>query len=209
MANDKISPKRIIHCANFNFIKHGGCFLHNTAKKISNGLVRNGHNVLDFPDRDIKRCYSVFGCLKQFGSAKFNDVFYDYCISAKPDGLILGHADTIWPETIDKIRKAIPNIKVLQWNVDCIDKNFVSHNIKNIKSKLDVVDYTIITTADKDLLNQFNSSTVFYMPNIVDASIETGRAFEKEQNLYDLVFTAKKVSGIFAEKHIQQKILLQ
>lgn len=194
MNNHPMSSKRIVHCANFNFIKHNGCFLHNTANKISNGLIRNGHSVLNFPDRDIKRCYSCFGYLKQIGSSKFNQTFYDYCIKAQPDGLIFGHADTIWPETVAKIKEALPSIKILQWNVDCIDKNFVSNNIANIKSKLDVVDYTLITTADKNLLNQFNSSTVFYMPNIVDSSIENGKAFAIRHPRYDLVFTARKKS---------------
>ena len=77
MNNHPMSSKRIVHCANFNFIKHNGCFLHNTANKISNGLIRNGHSVLNFPDRDIKRCYSCFGYLKQIGSSKFNQTFYD------------------------------------------------------------------------------------------------------------------------------------
>ena len=194
MTKCQISPKRIIHCANFNFIKHNGCFLNNTANKISNGLIRNGHSVLNFPDRDVKRCFSVFGLFKQLGAYKFNQLFYDYCISSAPDGLILGHADTIWSDTLSKIKKRLPNIKILQWNVDCIDNNFISNNIQNIKSKLDIVDYTLITTADKKLLQQFNSPTVFYMPNIVDASIETGKAFAQRHLRYDMVFTAKEKS---------------
>ena len=189
-----MKTKRIIHCANFNYIKHKGGYLHNAAYKISQGLIRNGHNVLDFPDRDIKRCFSVFGMLKQLGAKKFNDLFYDYCISSKPDGILLGHADTVETATLAKIKKSLPDVKILQWNVDCIDNGFVSHNLQNIKSKLEVVDYTIITTAQKDLLEQFGCKNVGFMPNPVDASIERGRAFEKEQNIYDLIFTAKKKS---------------
>ena len=189
-----METKRILHCANFNYIKHQGCYLHNVAYKISNGLIRNGHSVLNFPDRDIKRCFSVFGMLKQLGGKKFNELFYDYCISTNPDGILLGHADTVETSTLERIRKALPNVKILQWNVDCIDKNFVSHNLKNIRNKLSVVDYTIITTAQKDLLEQFGVKNVLFMPNPVDLSIEKGKAFEKEQNLYDLIFTAKKRS---------------
>lgn len=185
-----MTPKRIIHCTNFNFIKRIGCYMNIAPYKISNGLIRNGHNVLDFSDRDILKAYSCFGKLKQLGRKPFNKLFYEYCVDTKPDGIILGHADTIFPQTLADIRKALPNTKVLQWNVDCINPEIVPANIDHIKSKIDLVDATIITTADKKLLRQFDTKKhkVGFMPNPVDASIETGRAFEIENPEWDLVF---------------------
>ena len=160
--------------------------------KISHGLIRNGHNVLDFSDRDILKAYSCFGKLKQLGKKPFNKLFYEYCVDTQPDGIILGHADTIAPSTLAMIRKALPEVKILQWNVDCINPNISSGNIERIKSKIDLVDATVITTADKKLLNQFEPKKhkVGFMPNPVDASIETGKAFEIENPECDLVFPA-------------------
>ncbi len=191
-----MTPKRIIHCTNFNFIKRIGCYMNIAPYKISHGLIRNGHNVLDFSDRDILKTYSCFGKLKQLGHKPFNRLFYEYCVDTQPDGIILGHADTITPQTLADIRKALPNTKVLQWNVDCINPNISSGNIERIKSKIDLVDATIITTADKELLHQFDTKKhkVGFMPNAVDASIETGRAFEIEHPEWDLVFPASPKS---------------
>lgn len=191
-----MTPKRIIHCTNFNLIKRIGCYINIAPYKISHGLIRNGHNVLDFSDRDINKAFSVFGKLKQLGRKPFNELFYDYCVDTKPDGIILGHADTITADTLLRIRKALPNTKVLQWNVDCINPQIVPSNIEHIKSKIDLVDYTIITTADKELLQQFDTKKhkVGFMPNPVDASVETGKAFEIENPEWELVFPSSPKS---------------
>lgn len=191
-----MTPKRIIHCTNFNFIKRIGCYMNIAPYKISHGLVRNGHNVLDFSDRDILKVFACFGKLKQLGRKPFNKLFYEYCVDTQPDGIILGHADTITPQTLAAIRQALPNTKVLQWNVDCINPDIAQGNIDRIKSKIDFVDATIITTADKNLLRQFDTKKhkVGFMPNPVDASIETGRAFEIENPEWDLVFPASPKS---------------
>ena len=87
-----MTPKRIIHCTNFNFIKRIGAYMNICPYKISHGLIRNGHNVLDFSDRDILKTFAVFGKLKQLGKKSFNELFYKYCVDTNPDGIILGHA---------------------------------------------------------------------------------------------------------------------
>ena len=74
-----MTPKRIIHCTNFNLIKRIGCYINIAPYKISHGLIRNGHNVLDFSDRDINKAFSVFGKLKQLGKKPFNELFFEYC----------------------------------------------------------------------------------------------------------------------------------
>ena len=191
-----MTPKRIIHCTNFNLIKRTGAYMNIAPYKISHGLIRNGHNVLDISDRDILKTFSVFGKFKQFGQKPFNELFYQYCVDSNPDGIILGHADTITPETLARVRKVLPNTKILQWNVDCINPEIVPSNIEHIESKIDLVDYTIITTADKKLLRQFDvkKHKVGFMPNPTDKSIETGRAFEIKEPEWDLVFPSSPKS---------------
>lgn len=191
-----MTPKRIIHCTNFNLIKRTGAYMNIAPYKISHGLIRNGHNVLDFSDRDLLKTFSVFGKLKQFGQKPFNELFYRYCVDTNPDGIILGHADTLTPKTLERIRKALPNTKVLQWNVDCINPDIYPSNIDHINSKIDLVDYTIITTAEKRLLQQFDTKKhkVGFMPNPTDKSIESGRAFEIRNPEWDLVFPASQKS---------------
>ena len=43
--------KKIIHVSNFNLIRLKGCFQVGFPFKISNGLIRNGYSVLNYPDR--------------------------------------------------------------------------------------------------------------------------------------------------------------
>ena len=52
MPANQTSPKRIIHCTNFNYVKRGGCYMNMAPYKISNGLIRNGHQVLDKLEQD-------------------------------------------------------------------------------------------------------------------------------------------------------------
>ena len=44
----------IVHASSFT-VGAKGAFQHNTAIKISNGLIRNGHLVLNFSQRDVAR----------------------------------------------------------------------------------------------------------------------------------------------------------
>ena len=43
--------KKIIHVSNFNLLRLKGCFQVGFPFKISNGLIRAGYSVLNYPDR--------------------------------------------------------------------------------------------------------------------------------------------------------------
>jgi len=189
-----MKPLRIVHCANFNTVRLKGCYMASMGYKLNNGLTRLGHQVLTYSDRDMARLFGIMGKKCLFSSKKNNDNFYKFCLNLKPDVIFLGHADTINSETLIKIREALPNVKILQWNVDPINPSCESgrHNIKNIKEKLPVVDYTLITTGDTKLYAPFepHKNKIGFIPNPVDCSIETGRVFEDENPLYDLFFAS-------------------
>ena len=51
---------RILHVGNVPTSARD-CFLHNTTVKLNNGLVRNGHSVIQFSDREVARASSLFG----------------------------------------------------------------------------------------------------------------------------------------------------
>lgn len=200
-------PLRIIHCANFNNIRLKGCYMASMGYKLNNGLVRLGHQVLTYSDRDMARLFGVFGKKCLLSAKKNNDNFYKFCLNFKPDIVLLGHADTISPKTILKIKEALPQTKILQWNVDSINPILESgrRNIKNIKSKLEAVDYTLITTADKKLYAPFapDKHNIGFIPNPVDKSIETARVFEKLAPEYDVFFASNPT----AERDIGGELL--
>lgn len=187
-------PKRIVHCANFGTVRLKGCYLASMGYKLTNGLIRLGHQVMCYSDRDMEKLFGIAGNRCFFSNKKNNENFLKFCLNVKPDIILLGHADTIKCETLLKIRNELPKVKILQWNVDAINPQLKSgqHNINNIKSKLVAVDYTLITTADKRLLAQFepNKNNVGFIPNPVDKSIETARVFENATPQYDLFFAS-------------------
>ncbi|MBI1214314.1 MAG: glycosyltransferase [Alphaproteobacteria bacterium] len=192
-----MTPRRIIHVANFGF-KPVKVYLHNTAAKLSNGWIRAGHHVVNFSDRDIARWNGPFG-YRKWGRAKANRLLAEMCENLRPDVLVFGHADTIDPETIAAIRAKMPGLKALQWNVDWIvpadhalgnDPTSVDNKNRVLK-KRDVLDATFMTTAGPALATLSTKDHIAaFMPNPVDASIETGRAFEHEHLPYDVFFAS-------------------
>ena len=193
-----MKPLRIVHCANFNTIRLKGCYIASMGYKLTNGFTRLGHQVLSYADRDIAKIFGLCGHKLPFTLNKANENFYKFCLNTKPDIILLGHADTIFPQTLQKIKEALKKVIIIQWNVDGVnpsEKNG-THNINMLKQKLNVVDYTFITTADKKLLSvlELNKNDVFYLPNPVDKSIETAEVFNNSNPKYDLFFAASQNS---------------
>lgn len=192
---------KILHIANFNLLKTNGCCENSMQKKITNGLIRLGHNVITFSDRDLCRMLGLTGSMNALGQKRINRLLIKFVLQIKPDIIILGHADTIKTKTLLEIKKHLPNIKIVDWNVDNIAQHphatarFNSdalYTIQKLKDKQSVSDIVLVTTANKSDLKKLKTenNTVAFLPNIVDKSIEIGRAFEHEQLPYDFLFTA-------------------
>ncbi len=189
-----MKPLRIVHCSYFNTIRLKGCYLATMGYKINNGLTRLGHSVVTYCDRETAKIFAPFNFKTPGSLKKTNENFYAYCLNVKPDAILMGHADIISAATLLKIREKLPDVKILQWNVDNInlESDEGLHNTRNIKSKLDAVDFTLITTADKQLMQQFDPKKhkVGFIPNPVDKSIEDGQVFLDENPTFDLFFAA-------------------
>jgi hypothetical protein len=175
---------RVLHVGNFGS-RAKGAFLHSVAPKLSRGLIRAGHQVVDFADRDVARASTVMGSRK-FGTAGANRALQRLAHDMQPELLLLGHADTIAASTIAAMRRATPAMRVLQWNVDPM---FEPDNIARIRAKIDVVDATLVSTAGEALapLRRAGMQLGFF-PNPVDFSIETGQAHLHDHLPYDLFY---------------------
>ena len=161
----------IVHVGQFPFGLRPG-FQHGVAVKLSNGLIRSGHLVLNFSDRDVARARSLFGNRK-LGRRPANAALLAFCRHHRPDVLLLGHADVIAPDTVAVLRVALPGLRVAQWNVDPL---FEPDNIRRLSSKLPVVDATFVSTAGAPMQAlREGGHTVAFMANPVDVSIERGR----------------------------------
>jgi hypothetical protein len=175
---------RIIHAGNFG-TRAKGAALNSIAPKLSRGLIRAGHAVVDFADREVARAATPFGG-RTLGTSAANRALARLALDVRPDLLLLGHADTIKPATIADLRRAMPALRVLQWNVDPL---FEAGNIARLREKLPVVDATLISTAGESLLPfKRDGMRLGFFPNPVDFSVETGTAHLHAELPFDLFY---------------------
>ncbi|MDC3356638.1 glycosyltransferase, partial [Candidatus Pelagibacter ubique] len=178
------SPLKIIHITNFNE-RHNGRLFYNTGRRINNGLIRLGHSVLEFSDRDI---ISSHRNLNDFNGSKYlNKKLLSVIGNYIPDLVILGHADLIDIKTLKLIKDYYPNIRFSQWFLDKMDTNWIS-NKKRFLDKLHIMDANFCTT-DPSVLKLPKKKPIYYIPNPVDQSFEKLNN-SKIKNLKNDVFFA-------------------
>lgn len=166
-------------------------------QKLINGFTRNGHNVYVFNDRDYARSCNILNSSK-LGIKKLNQKIIEVCDSFKPDLIVLGHCKHIHNETLEEIRKLIPRVKIIYRNVDPLHS---AKNVADIMDRSGTVDGIFITTAGEEIRQfQHEKTFVAHMPNPVDSSIETGRAFENDGE-YDLFFAGSFLRDQHDQRH--------
>ena len=173
---------RILHITNFNERLDGRLFF-NTGRRINNGLIRLGHSVLGFSDRDIQKYYKS---LKDFkGSKILNEKLRKTCYNYKPDLIILGHADLITSDQIGELRDDYPNVRVSQWFLDPLNKNGPDYarNKDRILDKIKYMDASFITTCPSALNFLPKNKNNFYIPNPADHSFETLNNYQNSCNV--------------------------
>jgi len=173
---------KIIHITNFNN-RFEGRLHYNTSKRLNNGFIRNGHNVLTISDRDIISHNKSLNDVK--GTKFLQETTINNIKNFKPDLIILGHADSINIETINYIKSN--NIKIAQWFLDPVGKHTPDHikNRNRLIEKSNYVDASFLTT-DPRVLN-FDTPNTYFIPNPADHSFETLNNYERDTE-YDLFF---------------------
>jgi hypothetical protein len=165
---------KIMHITNFNY-RFDGRLHYNTGRRLNNGFVRLGHNVLTVSDRDIihnnKKIGDLAGTKKLQNSIKRN---YE---NFKPDLVVLGHADSVSNEILEYIKK--DKTLVTQWFLDPIGKYGpdYTNNKKRILEKKDFIDTSFLTTDPKSL--NFRIDNSHYIPNPCDTSFEILNNYNK------------------------------
>ena len=179
----KKSKLKIIHITNFNE-RHNGRLFYNTGKRINNGLVRLGHSVLEFSDRDI---LSNNRKLNDLSGAKYlNSKLLSVVGNYSPDLIILGHADLIDIKTLKTIRQYYPQMKITQWFLDRMDSEW-KNNKKRFLNKIDIMDSNFCTT-DPNILKFPKKNPIYYIPNPVDESFETLSNYKNKDLKNDVFF---------------------
>ena len=181
----KINNKclKIIHITNFNE-RFDGRLHFNTGKKISSGLIKLGHNVLNISDRDIiQQSKSIFDL---DGSKSLNAKIIKNHTNFEADIIILGHADAINIDTINTLKK-INNVKICQWFLDPIIPGGPDYykNFQRISKIANMIDATFLTTSPDCISPKLHNA--YFIPNPTDESFETMEVYNNKPSK-DLFF---------------------
>lgn len=169
-------PLRIVHIANRQE-KYIGMRDYATPVKINNGFVREGHCVRFFSDREVARAHAPFRNRK-LGTGAANKQLRVLCRNFEPDVIALCQADVIHPETLTEIRSFLPDVAILNYELDplCLE-----HNRNRIRRFGEVADHAFTTTGGSYLSQVAGRrAPVSCIPNPVDPSIETHRCHERD-----------------------------
>ena len=196
---------KILHITNFNE-RFDGRLHYNTSKRLNNGFIRNGHNVLSISDRDIQ--YYNKSVTDLNGVKNLNKKIINNFTNFKPDLVVLGHADGVTIDTINKLKK-IKNIKICQWFLDPLiklgpdfEKNF--HRIKYLDKH---IDNTFLTSAPSKLNFKIDSS--YFIPNPSDISFETlNNSFKKQKKDFFFAMSHGVHRGILKQGKIDNREII-
>ena len=189
-------PRRILLVANFDRRRDHATF-YNVDNLLHAGLLRAGHHVIAFSDRDAALESSPFRLSSRFGGvAAMRRRLLRTAAHYAPDLALFGHADLVDRATIARLRRSAPGARLAQFNVDAV---FNSRSMSAFCSRASQVDISFITTAGLDgLALPPGCGPVHYFPNPVDASVETARAFEKRRE--ELAFDGQFLGGRLASR---------
>ena len=168
---------KLVHVTNFNN-RFNGRLHYNTGRRLNNGFIRLGHNVLTVSDRDITHDNKNLTDLS--GKKNLQKILIESLENFKADAIILGHADAITKETLELIKSKNRNLKICQWFLDPLGKFGPDHvkNTKRIFDKENFIDKSFLTTDPGALSKELNNA--HFIPNPCDYSFETLKNYENK-----------------------------
>ena len=156
-------------------------------QKLSRAAVRAGHLVVEFSDRAVSRTRAPLR-IKALGRAACNTLFLRLVDEVRPELILLHFADDLSNATLAAARALSKGVRIVDVNIDPLPS---PRTRARLLARREAVDATFVTTAGPTLAELAGArSFVAFMPNPVDAAVETGRAFADPALRSDLVFPA-------------------
>ena len=170
---------KIIHISNFDVRTSHRLFNLSISKKITNGLIRNGHDVIDFDYRHHN--YKLFSKISL--DKKILEIVDNY----RPDLILLGHNNSLLRQTMLQIKNNY-DTKFSLWYEDHVikgDPNF-RKNLDLLEKNHDLIDQFFITTAPDVIKSKIPKKKINYLPIPVDPNIESGHFYDvfKKKDLF-------------------------
>ena len=208
--NDSVPQKKnfkILHVSNFGLKTNHRLFNLSISKKISNGFIRNGHDVIDF---DYRNFYT-----KLFYKSSIDKKILDICSHYRPDLILFGHNNSLKRSSLEYIKNQY-SCKLSIWYEDHVirgDPNY-KNNLNLLEKNHDLIDEYFITTAPDVIKTVISRFKLNYLPIPVDPNIEE-YDFSSEKKEHDLFFAlsngvnyGKLKNGSFDQRSIFIKKLI-
>jgi glycosyltransferase involved in cell wall biosynthesis len=176
----KNKNRTIIHIGNTGL--KNGYRLNNISifNKISNGLIKLGHNVININDRIEKNINY---------QTKFEKQLINICNNINPDLILLGHSNFISNETLSKVKKL--NTKISLWYEDPLFNGGPDYvkNITTLERNNDLIDKYFITVSPEKINTNIKKSKLHFLPIPFDNSIERFNFYKNiNSKPYDIFF---------------------
>lgn len=168
------TPRRVLLVGNFDrkaLMRH----YFNTPHTLLGGFIRAGHAALAFSDRDVAREHSLLRSSRT-GARRMNRLLLEAAEHFRPHLVLFFHSDLIRPETGEALRARVPGVRLAQVNDDSVEGR---RNMAGFTGRAAWLDLSFITTAEPEALRALSPKpgSVAFMPNPVDAAVETARVW--------------------------------
>ena len=171
---------KILHVSNFGLKNNHRLFNLSISKKISNGFIRNGHDVIDF---DYRNFYT-----KLLDRSSIDQKVLDICSNYRPDLILFGHNNSLKRSSLEYIKNQY-SCKLSIWYEDHVmpgDPNY-KKNLDLLEKNHDLIDEYFITTSPDVIKTKISRFKLNYLPIPVDPNIEE-HDFSSETKEHDLFF---------------------
>ena len=198
---------KILHITDLH-LRHNGRLFYSTGKKLNNGLILNGYNVLNISDRDItSQKRNIF----DIGSKKFLvDQINKNIENFKPDLILFGHVDRLDYESFLNIKEKYNSIKFAQWFLDPLNTKGPDYekNKNRFFLKYQFCDANFVTTS-VDALNFANNNKTYFIPNPIDPSIDIYKNFTSLKSIdIFIAISHGQHRGILKRNYIDDRVRL-
>lgn len=176
--NKSIGPK-VLHISNFNEKNNHRLFNISIATKITNGLIRNNCDVVNFSYRNY---------LSQKLFPDLDNNILDITKNYRPDLIILGHNNSLKSETLENFKNQ--KRKIALWYEDHVvnyGPNWKT-NLNLIEKNHQLIDNYFITTHPSVIKSKINKYKINFLPIPVDENIENLKIYENKFRYKDLFF---------------------
>ena len=182
---------RVLNVGNFHYARQAQ--LHYVmCRKLSNGLVANGHHVYNFDDRLMARMTN-FIRTRSVGARRVNKSFIECCLTFQPDLILLNFADLIDIETIETVKGLLPQTRLANVFLDPLDSR---RNRKRVETYGKVVDASFLTTAGDAFAEMSQKvKNLHFIPNAVDKRVENKNVFDVTGQPHDVFFSVGSYKG--------------